>query len=239
MRLAKSTLWCIIALLRTPVVSSPDPGGLRHGPEHAKNVFHTTGFQTQNALYGDQNVLAAINLNWEDGSHDPVMFQPRFGTFEPLKHLELVSNDSFTHLAHPAFPLYSVRVKKSDLFCGEGIKCASFRLFTIAAGRSCKRRAVTRAYSGYIDTGARHLYFTFVESLNDPTNDPVVIWISGGPLVSCQSTRLLLTSEPYCDLRPALGPGGASENGLFNYRAVGAFRAMSVNLESSSDLSLL
>ena len=44
---------------------------------------------------------------------------------------------------------------------------------------------VTRAYSGYIDIGARHLYFTFVESLNDPTNDPVVIWISGGPLVSC------------------------------------------------------
>jgi len=44
---------------------------------------------------------------------------------------------------------------------------------------------VTRAYSGYIDIGARHLYFTFVEGLNDPTNDPVVIWISGGPLVSC------------------------------------------------------
>ena len=46
-------------------------------------------------------------------------------------------------------------------------------------------------------------------------------------------------SEPYCDLRPALGPGGASENGLFNYRAVGTFHATSVSLESSPDLSLL
>ena len=134
MRLAKSTLWYIIALLTVPVVSSS--GGVGHGPEHAKNVFHTTGFQTQNSLYGDQNVLAAINLDWEDGSYDPVMVQPQFGTFEPLEHLELVSNDSFTHLAHPAFPLYSVRVKKSDLFCGEGTKCVSSRLFTITAGRS-------------------------------------------------------------------------------------------------------
>jgi len=123
MRLAKSTLWGIII---TPVVSSPASGGVRHGPEHAKSVFHTPGFQTQNVLYGDQNVLAAINLNWEDGSYEPVMCQPRFGTFEPLEPLELVSNDSFTHLAHPAFPSYSVRVKKSDLFCGDGTKCVHF-----------------------------------------------------------------------------------------------------------------
>ena len=136
MRLAKSTLWSTISLLTVPVVSSPGSGGVRHGPEHAKNVFHTTGFQTQNALYGDQNNAPAINLDWEDGSYDPVMFQPRFGTFEPLDHVERVSNDSFTRLAHPAFPLHSVRVKESDLFCGEDTKCVPFRFLTLRAGHS-------------------------------------------------------------------------------------------------------
>jgi len=149
MRLAKSTLWYIIAHLTVPVVSSPASGGVRHGPEHARNVFHATGFQTQNALYGDHNMLAAINLNWEDGSYDPVMFQPRFGTFEPLEHLELVSNDSFTHLTHPAFPSYSVRVKKSNLCCGDDTKCLSFRPLTIADGGSrttCGHQGLLRVY---------------------------------------------------------------------------------------------
>ena len=146
MRLAKSTLWSIITLLTVPVVSSPASGGVRHGPEHAKNVFHTTGFQTQNALYGDQNNVPAINVNWLGGSYDPVTFQPRFGTFEALEHLELVSNDSFTRLAHPAFPLHSVRVKKSDLFCGEDTKCVLFRPLPLRAGHS----RMTRGYQGLL-----------------------------------------------------------------------------------------
>ncbi|KZT24362.1 alpha/beta-hydrolase [Neolentinus lepideus HHB14362 ss-1] len=78
-------------------------------------------------------------------------------SFKPLGQLSALSNE-FTTLGHPAFPKYSVRVKKSD-FC-DG---------TVAA------------YTGYIDVEARHLFFYFFESRNDPAKDDVIFWTNGGP----------------------------------------------------------
>ena len=39
----------------------------------------------------------------------------------------------------------------------------------------------TRAYTGYIDVQARHLFFYFFESRRDPDTDDVVFWTNGGP----------------------------------------------------------
>ncbi|KAF7785226.1 hypothetical protein Agabi119p4_1391 [Agaricus bisporus var. burnettii] len=36
-------------------------------------------------------------------------------------------------------------------------------------------------YTGYIDIGARHLFFYFFESRNDPDTDDVIFWTNGGP----------------------------------------------------------
>ena len=38
-----------------------------------------------------------------------------------------------------------------------------------------------RSYTGYIDIEARHLFFYFFESRNDPDTDDVVFWTNGGP----------------------------------------------------------
>ncbi|EPQ61291.1 serine carboxypeptidase [Gloeophyllum trabeum ATCC 11539] len=78
-------------------------------------------------------------------------------SFQPYGHLEFLSAD-FVTLAHPAFPKYRVRIKKSD-FC-DG---------TVAA------------YTGYIDIEARHLFFYFFESRSDPAKDDVIFWTNGGP----------------------------------------------------------
>ncbi|GAB0132999.1 hypothetical protein EsDP_00001419 [Epichloe bromicola] len=40
-----------------------------------------------------------------------------------------------------------------------------------------------RQYSGYLDDNAsdKHLFYWFFDSRNDPENDPVILWLSGGP----------------------------------------------------------
>ncbi|KAK0205914.1 serine carboxypeptidase [Desarmillaria ectypa] len=80
------------------------------------------------------------------------------GLFTPLEDLSLLSYSEFTTLSHPAFPKYSVRIKKTD-FCDGTVV----------------------AHTGYIDIEARHLFFYFFESRDDPDTDDVIFWTNGGP----------------------------------------------------------
>lgn len=36
------------------------------------------------------------------------------------------------------------------------------------------------SYTGYIDIEARHLFFYFFESRNDPAKDDLIFWTNGG-----------------------------------------------------------
>ncbi|KAH9934973.1 serine carboxypeptidase [Fomitopsis serialis] len=85
------------------------------------------------------------------------------GLFTPLGDFSTLSTDEFTTLGHPLFPNYNVRIKKSD-FCD----------------------GTVGTYTGYIDVQARHLFFYFFESRNDPAKDDVIFWTNGGP--GCSSS---------------------------------------------------
>ncbi|KAF9561535.1 serine carboxypeptidase [Agrocybe pediades] len=74
------------------------------------------------------------------------------------QQLSSLSFSEFTRFGHAAFPKYGVRIKQSS-FCDEAVK----------------------AYTGYIDVEARHLFFYFFESRGDPLNDDVIFWTNGGP----------------------------------------------------------
>ncbi|KAF7164724.1 hypothetical protein CNMCM6106_001136 [Aspergillus hiratsukae] len=41
--------------------------------------------------------------------------------------------------------------------------------------------AGSRQYTGWLDIGHKHLFFWYFESQNDPYNDPLTLWMTGGP----------------------------------------------------------
>ncbi|KAJ7596550.1 Alpha/Beta hydrolase protein [Mycena floridula] len=77
--------------------------------------------------------------------------------FKPQKDLYTLSEISFTVLKHPAFPRHAVRIKKTS-FCDNTVD----------------------GYTGYIDIEARHLFFYFFESRDQPDKDDVLMWTNGG-----------------------------------------------------------
>ncbi|OTA66598.1 hypothetical protein K449DRAFT_413107 [Hypoxylon sp. EC38] len=65
-----------------------------------------------------------------------------------------------------------------------------------------------KQYSGYLDDEAndKHLFYWFFESRNDPKNDPVVLWLNGGP--GCSSMMGLFME---------LGPSSVQRDGSLKY----------------------
>ncbi|KAJ7139206.1 Alpha/Beta hydrolase protein [Mycena epipterygia] len=102
------------------------------------------------------------------------------GLFTPMEDMNALSEDEFTVLGHPALPNYDVRIKKSA-FCDDTVK----------------------SYTGCIDIEARHIFFYFFESRNDPDTDDVIFWTNGSP--GCSSSLGLFMELGPCRISDGNG----------------------------------
>ena len=82
-------------------------------------------------------------------------------TLTPASDLSLASiTDEHTLITHPMFPSHSMRLKSTTGWCDPDV----------------------RSFSGYLDVGdGKDLFFYFFESRGNPKEDPVMMWINGGP----------------------------------------------------------
>ncbi|KAK8845458.1 hypothetical protein IAR55_006171 [Kwoniella newhampshirensis] len=92
-------------------------------------------------------------------------------------NLESVGEE-FTVLTHKKFPDHRVRIKSTTGWCDPDV----------------------RSYTGYLDVGfGKDLFFYFFESRSKPAEDPVVMWINGGP--GCSSALGLLMELGPCSVK--------------------------------------
>ncbi len=63
----------------------------------------------------------------------------------------------------------------------------------------------TNSYSGYLEVDVnKSLHYVFLESKNDPSKDPVVIWFNGGP--GCSSLLGMFQENGPMVVDPELNP---------------------------------
>ncbi|RLV92904.1 Carboxypeptidase Y [Spathaspora sp. JA1] len=112
----------------------------------------------------------------------------------PAKKLREVSSN-FIHVLDKAFPDHGLRIKSTP---------ESLGIDTV------------KQYSGYLDVKDedKHFFYYFFESRNDPANDPIILWLNGGP--GCSSmTGLFFELGPAsinAELKPVHNPHSWNNN---------------------------
>lgn len=109
--------------------------------------------------------------------------------------------EGFTLFRHRAFPDHQMRYKRSDGWCDGADTCSwSVSLPVYSSLADCPFSAqehlvwlmpVFLLHQGYLDFDDSHIFFYYFESRSKPSEDPVILWIAGGPGSSASSAVLM------------------------------------------------
>ncbi|KAJ3268193.1 hypothetical protein HDV01_003339 [Terramyces sp. JEL0728] len=122
------------------------------------------------------SALASNLLNFQNAQEKVLEFGSEFSklTHQFISKPSLHGDQNWNVFTHSNYPGYALRVKVNGKLCDPNV----------------------RQYSGYLDTADdKHFYFWFFESRDKPAEDPVIMWLNGGP--GCSSfTGLLVELGP-------------------------------------------
>jgi carboxypeptidase C (cathepsin A) len=83
------------------------------------------------------------------------------------------SSTSVRVLTHESYPEHSLTIKSHQ--AGDvSTKRDGSMVADICPG-------ATSGYTGYLNSGSKHFYFAYFESRSKPKEDPLVLWLNGGP----------------------------------------------------------
>ncbi|KAL2312646.1 Carboxypeptidase Y [Schizosaccharomyces pombe] len=150
----------------------------------------------------------------------------QFAYLEMLKAEGIDPMTAFRDQSHPAKPSNAQPADSSRPYAvfsqeenGEHVNLKAFPDHTLRVKDSKPESLgidTVKQYTGYLDVeDDRHLFFWFFESRNDPENDPVVLWLNGGP--GCSSlTGLFMELGPSSinieTLKPEYNPHSWNSN---------------------------
>jgi hypothetical protein len=127
----------------------------------------------------------AICLTPSSAAQTPIT-EPTFDGFR--------GNPSFRTLTHESHPDHSLTIQ------AHGPKNPTIKSDAPSLSDICP--GATSGYTGYLNHGDKHFYFAYFESRSKPAEDPLVLWLNGGP--GCSSMTGLFME---------LGPCTVNEDG--------------------------
>ena len=102
-----------------------------------------------------------------------------------------IDDDVYTTVTHEAHPNHKLRLLAHDLASKDNVQSNEDCISEYCAG-------ATSGYTGYLSTenDTKHFYFAYFESRSSPANDPLLMWINGGP--GCSSMMGLFMEQGPC-----------------------------------------